>query len=675
MQNQNRFKTNQEDLTPIREHLRDELTPDRHERGKYICPFCGSGEGRNKTGAFSIMPDGIHGQCFSCSRIGDIFDVVAAKEGISLSEATKRLIDRYGTGRRLSAIDRAKADFLEPEDESRHPAPQHDYSDYINARHAALPGSDGLDYLRSRGFNDQTIERFKLGFDPAHYFPGRGTFPAVVFSYDPIGSYVGWRAITEKHYDKPKTAEAGEEPAFNAAALWQDKPCFVVESQLCAISIMQCGGTAVAIGGTGKRKILPQGRIPSALLILCLDNDDAGRSAQTELAADLRANGVPFIEYNVAGDCKDPNELLQEDPEALRRNVEEGIRLSENQADHERSEYMAQTTGGGVDEFRKYIASAADNPPIPTGFRSLDRILNGGLCPGLYIMGAISSLGKTSWMLNVADNIAAAGHDVLYFSLEMSKYELMSKSISRLSFEAISRHQLPIGEAFNTFDVMNSGRYQDSMSDTKRGILGEAFEMYMSGIGEHLWIIEGVGSFGVDDITQRVREHIRITGKKPVVFVDYLQILSPADARATDKQNTDRAVLELKRLSRSEEIPVFCISSLNRENYKEVITTSAFKESGAIEYGSDVLIGMQLWDMGYRDGEKPNTRAERIAKLITAAEQSDSINLQIRVLKNRNGRRGDCDKLTFTKAYNSFAEDTGFTKVDNDVVSGIFVDD
>ena len=61
-----------------------------------------------------------------------------------------------------------------------------------------------------------------------------------------------------------------------------------------------------------------------------------------------------------------------------------------------------------------------------------------------------------------------------------------------------------------------------------------------------------------------------------------------------DKQNVDRAVFELKRLSRTYKIPVIAISSLNRGSYSSDICMAAFKESGAIEYSSDVLIGLQL---------------------------------------------------------------------------------
>ena len=88
---------------------------------------------------------------------------------------------------------------------------------------------------------------------------------------------------------------------------------------------------------------------------------------------------------------------------------------------------------------------------------------------------------------------------------------------------------------------------------------------------------------GVAEIKKIVNDHDRTTGRKPVIFVDYLQIIAPADIKASDKQNTDTAVFELKELSRNLGIPAIAISSFNRDNYKEPVSMVSFKESGAIE--------------------------------------------------------------------------------------------
>lgn len=54
------------------------------------------------------------------------------------------------------------------------------------------------------------------------------------------------------------------------------------------------------------------------------------------------------------------------------------------------------------------------------------------LYPGFYVLGAVSSLGKTTFMHQMADQIAYAGQEVLFFSLEQTRLELTTKSLSRI---------------------------------------------------------------------------------------------------------------------------------------------------------------------------------------------------------------------------------------------------
>ena len=127
----------------------------------------------------------------------------------------------------------------------------------------------------------------------------------------------------------------------------------------------------------------------------------------------------------------------------------------------------------------------------------------------------------------------------------------------------------------------------------------------------------------------------------------------------TDKQNTDKAVLELKRLSRDYEIPIFAISSFNRESYSEPVSMKSYKESGAIEYSSDVLIGLQYKDMDYQKGEKQPQRLERIAEIIKdvnqRAKNGQDIEIEVKVLKNRNGQR-DRTIIKYYPMFNYFED-------------------
>ena len=130
----------------------------------------------------------------------------------------------------------------------------------------------------------------------------------------------------------------------------------------------------------------------------------------------------------------------------------------------------------------------------------------------------------------------------------------------------------------------------------------------------------------------------------------------------TDKQNTDYNVVALKRLSRDLSIPVIAISSFNRQNYAEPLNPSAFKETGAVEYSADVLIGLQYQGMEYRLGDdKEGQRGRRVAALINRmnrrGEEGKPQGIHVKVMKNRTGyKKGVC--LSYYPAFNFFECDT-----------------
>ena len=234
---------------------------------------------------------------------------------------------------------------------------------------------------------------------------------------------------------------------------------------------------------------------------------------------------------------------------------------------------------------------------------------------------------------------------MLFFSLEMSKLELMAKSISRHTYdlyrgEVTADEKRPI--ARDTQQILNNRRYTAYDTDEKRAI-ANAIEDYERQ-AQHVYIHEGryMGQrLAVTHIREIVRNHIRTYGNRPVVFVDYLQILAPTDIHGTDKQNTDAAVFELKEISRDFRLPVFAISSFNRENYLEPVSMTSFKESGAVEYSSDVLFGLQYAGMDYQDDDSEKKRRERIRNLMDDVYRKkrsrEPIPVQLKCLKHRNG--------------------------------------
>lgn len=288
-------------------------------------------------------------------------------------------------------------------------------------------------------------------------------------------------------------------------------------------------------------------------------------------------------------------------------------------------------------------------PPVPTGFERLDNILDGGLFEGLYIIGAISSLGKTTFAMQIADQVASSGKDVLIFSLEMSRYELMAKSISRNSYSIPRKTKGNAGLAKTARDLLRAT--WDRFSELEQEHIQESIIKYNEG-AEHIYIVEGEGELGVNQVVEAVEKHIKLTGNTPLVVIDYLQILAPWDPRATDKQNIDKAILELKRLTRKYKLPLIGISSVNRMSYNEKVSMEMLKESGSLEYSSDVIFGLQLHGAGtFR--KEGNTK---IAFDVNEAKSRDPRQVELIILKNRNGRTGDILSYKFTPRFNYFEE-------------------
>ena len=123
-----------------------------------------------------------------------------------------------------------------------------------------------------------------------------------------------------------------------------------------------------------------------------------------------------------------------------------------------------------------------------------------------------------------------------------------------------------------------------------------------------------------------------------------MQILSPYNERATDKQNTDKAVLELKRISRDFKLPVIAISAFNRTSYKAEAMFEALKESGSIEYTSDTVIGLQLKGAGKKDFDP------------TAEKKRDPRLIELVILKNRQGKVGDKILFEYYPMFNYFID-------------------
>lgn len=611
----------------------------RGNRKAYVCPICGSGTGRSKTGAFTITKDGLKWKCFACDKGGDTLDLIGYLEDIDDYSAK---VTRAGE---LFNLDIEAHE----EHQNQDTTTQKTETSYIGFYKQANKNIQATDYPEKRGLSKAILDRFKIGYVENWKHPNapenvtgspRLIIPVTKTSYlardtrENIPDY-------QKQYAKTKV---GGSDIFNGRAFIDDlaKPIFIVEGEIDALSIMEVGGVAVGLGSTSNTKKLVEIVRDKQLerpLILALDNDSRGRKAQAELEKLLQAQKTPYtIAVLTDQDAKDPNEMLVKNREAFKARVGEAIRNAKD----DKEKYLETSTDNYIQDFLNGIADSVNTPCISTGFSKLDEVLDGGFYEGLYIVGAISSLGKTTLVTQIADQVASKGHDVLIFSLEMARGEIMAKSISRHTIMEVLQTGGDTKNAKTVRGVTAGNRYE-KYNSTEKELIKSAVQAY-SGYAKHIYITEGVGDLGVQQIRETVEKHTRYTGNTPLVIVDYLQILAPANERATDKQNTDKAVMELKRISRDFKTPVIGISSFNRDNYNNAVSMQAFKESGAIEYSSDILIGLQLKGTGEKDFDP------------TSAKKKNPREIELVILKNRNGQTGAKVPFEFYPMFNYFME-------------------
>lgn len=649
-----------DEYTKRSEALRDTVRRRGHEllerdkSGKgWICPICGSGGGRHGTGMTSR--DGVHFTCWACdSKPEDIIGIVQKRDGVDYVTALRLCCEWLGLMQEFESLYGKKGGSMmgnslykaREEGKAAATKPPADYTAYYEKCAANI---ENTDYWRKRGLSLETVKRFRLGFDgewrhPKAVAEGKKP-PATPRMIIPTSkhSYIArdTREVVPAGQESYKKQKCGESHLFNADAVKEDAPVFVVEGEFDALSVIEAGGSAMALGGIGNVKkflaFLDRNK-PKRPLIISLDKDEAGKRAELALCEGLGKLGIAFYRADLGGTAKDANERLIADREGLEAAVADAIAAAKT----EQEAYSDTTNAGFLQAFLDGVADSVSTPCYSTGFKKLDDALDGGLYEGLTIIGAITSLGKTAFALQIADSIAAAGGSVLVFSLEMGRNELMARTISRETWKLGVERGDVRRLAKTARGVLDGRRYANYAEDEEQAIY-DAVGRYGDYAG-NVRVIEGLGNVGAAEIREEVQRHIRLTGQRPFVLIDYLQLVCPADVRMTDKQSVDHNVMEFKRLSRDTKTCVFVVSSLNRQSYNDEVNLQSFKESGGIEYSADLVLALQLSGAGQKDFDATAEKAKNPRKI------------ELRVLKNRNAAVGSKVHYDYYPAYNTFVE-------------------
>lgn len=258
------------------------------------------------------------------------------------------------------------------------------------------------------------------------------------------------------------------------------------------------------------------------------------------------------------------------------------------------------------DEIRRYEAlEAGQLTGVPSGFHYLDELTTGFQKAEMIILAARPSMGKTALALNIAENMAMRGLRVGFFSLEMSKQQLVQRLLcARAGIES------------NKF---------------RRGMLNDnEFRALCAACGD----LQDAPVY-VDDTPGLTLMQMRTKARRmatkhgiQAIFIDYLQLLSSgkrAESRQVEVSEISRGV---KAMARELNVPVICLSQLNRGPEDRVGNRprmSDLRESGSIEQDADVVMLLHREDYYHKDDQDwvaDNPELVGVAELIVTKQRN-----------------------------------------------------
>ncbi|MER2107431.1 MAG: replicative DNA helicase [Solibacillus sp.] len=249
---------------------------------------------------------------------------------------------------------------------------------------------------------------------------------------------------------------------------------------------------------------------------------------------------------------------------------------------------------------------AADRPYKPgsvkagitTGLRDLDQMTNGFQDGELFILAARPSMGKTDTLNHFALHAAFEGRLPIIFSLEMKRETLLDRLIA----SAGSINRLNLRDPYTTMSDVQKAKWSQSV-----GILGNTAIQ-----------IDDRPAMTVPQIRAQARKLIKANpSMKPIIYIDYLQIIRPNNPKDNQTQQIGQISWDLKQMAREFNCPVVCLSQLNRavesrQDKRPIM--SDIRDSGNIEQDADVIAFLYRDEYYDKESESKNLLEIILAK-------------------------------------------------------------
>lgn len=312
-----------------------------------------------------------------------------------------------------------------------------------------------------------------------------------------------------------------------------------------------------------------------------------------------------------------------------------------------RNPFVLKNSASFMDKFEEYIVDTQENRKLSTGFKRLDAMLRYGLHKGSYFVDATPQYLKNGFMQQIADRAAESGVDVLYISTELTRYDLMVDTISRLSYEMNKKDE---EKAVSSMAIMTGEKGADIRS------LKDELNWYRGRISEHLFVLdqeavsEYVGNMedasAGDILAELIRSIVTEGAHKPVVFIDNIENILSVE----DSEDMKPLMDGIRKLAKELGIPIIMSYGYAPAESENELDPDEIEYHKSLGNMCDVYLELKYADMITEDYEE--LTEDDIQEMV---ENGEMLLINVQLHKNRRTMKASC-QIQATPKFNYYEE-------------------
>ena len=312
-----------------------------------------------------------------------------------------------------------------------------------------------------------------------------------------------------------------------------------------------------------------------------------------------------------------------------------------------RNPFVLKNSASFMDKFEEYIVDTQENRKLSTGFKRLDAMLRYGLHKGSYFVDATPQYLKNGFMQQIADRAAESGVDVLYISTELTRYDLMVDTISRLSYEMNKKDE---EKAVSSMAIMTGEKGADIRS------LKDELNWYRGRISEHLFVLdqEAVSEYvenmedasAGDILAELIRSIVTEGAHKPVVFIDNIENILSVE----DSEDMKPLMDGIRKLAKELGIPIIMSYGYAPAESENELDPDEIEYHKSLGNMCDVYLELKYADMITEDYEE--LTEDDIQEMV---ESGEMLLINVQLHKNRRTMKASC-QIQATPKFNYYEE-------------------